>query len=62
LNWRLIKAPPRVADYVIVHELAHLFESNHGNRFWSIVRSQVPQVDASRTWLKEHGQLLEQDL
>jgi predicted metal-dependent hydrolase len=62
LNWRLIKAPISVADYVIVHELAHLLEANHGERFWSVVRSQIPRVDASRAWLREHGQLLEQDL
>ena len=62
LNWRLIKAPAGVADYVIVHELAHLLESNHGDRLWSIIRSQIPKVDASRDWLKEHGQLLEEEV
>ncbi len=62
LNWRLVKAPTSVSDYVIVHELAHLLEANHGDRFWSIVRSQIPRVDVARTWLQEHGQLLEQDV
>jgi predicted metal-dependent hydrolase len=62
LNWRLIKAPVAVSDYVIVHELAHLLESSHGDRFWSIVRSQVPRVETSRAWLREHGELLELDL
>lgn len=62
LNWRLVKAPSAASDYVIVHELAHLLEANHGDRFWSIVRSQVPRVDVARNWLREHGQLLEQDL
>lgn len=62
LNWRLVKAPTAASDYVIVHELAHLLEANHGDRFWSIVRSQIPRVDVARSWLREHGQLLEQDL
>lgn len=62
LNWRLIKAPPSVADYVIVHEVAHLLEASHGDRFWSIVRSQLPKVDEPRAWLKDQGDLLEQDL
>ena len=47
LNWRLIKAPIFVIDYVIAHELAHLLEPNHTPRFWNIVRTQVPTVDTS---------------
>ncbi|MGE7687086.1 M48 family metallopeptidase [Peribacillus simplex] len=62
LNWRLIKAPMFVIDYVIVHELAHLIESNHTPRFWNIVRSQIPTTDKAKRWLKENGQLLEQTL
>ena|SRR5579871_6251811 len=61
-NWRLIKAPMFVIDYVIVHELAHLIESNHTSRFWNIVRAQIAQADKAREWLKLHGQLLEQKL
>jgi predicted metal-dependent hydrolase len=59
-NWRLIKAPMFVVDYVIVHELAHLIEANHTPRFWNIVRTQAPAMDKAKAWLKEHGQLLEQ--
>jgi predicted metal-dependent hydrolase len=61
-NWRLIKAPMFVIDYVIVHELAHLLEANHTSRFWSIVRANSPTMEKAKTWLKEHGQLLEQEL
>ena len=59
-NWRLIKAPMFVIDYVIVHELAHLIEANHTPRFWNIVRAQAPTMEKAKAWLKEHGQLLEQ--
>jgi hypothetical protein len=62
LNWRLIKAPMFVIDYVIVHELAHLIEANHTPRFWNIVRVQTPTMEKARAWLKEHGQLLEQEI
>ncbi len=62
LNWRLIKAPIFVIDYVIVHELAHLIEANHTVRFWNVVRAQAPKVDQARTWLREHGQVLEEDV
>lgn len=59
-NWRLIKAPMFVIDYVIVHELAHLIETNHTPRFWNIVRTQAPLMDKAKSWLKENGQLLEE--
>lgn len=59
-NWRLIKAPMFVIDYVIVHELAHLMEANHTPRFWNIVRARVPTSEKAKGWLKEHGQILEE--
>jgi hypothetical protein len=61
-NWRLIKAPMFVIDYVVIHELAHLLEANHTARFWSIVRTHAPLMDKAKAWLKEHGQVLEEDL
>ena len=62
LNWRLIKAPMFVIDYVIVHELAHLIEANHTPRFWNIVRTHAPTMEKARSWLRDHGQILEQDI
>ncbi len=62
LNWRLMKAPIFVIDYVIVHELAHLLEANHTPRFWNIVRTHAPKMEKARSWLREHGQVLEQDI
>jgi len=61
-NWRLIKAPMFVIDYVIVHELAHLIEANHTPRFWNIVRAQTPKMEKARTWLSENGQVLEEEI
>lgn len=60
LNWRLIKAPMFVIDYVITHELAHLIEANHTPRFWNIIRAQIASTEPAKAWLKEHGQLLEE--
>ena len=62
LNWRLIKAPIFVVDYVIAHELAHLLEPNHTPRFWNIVKTQVPTMDRARGWLRKHGQILEEEV
>lgn len=61
-NWRLIKAPMFVIDYVIVHELAHLIEANHTSRFWNIVRTHVPRTAKARAWLAGNGQLLEEEI
>ncbi len=59
-NWRLIKAPMRVIEYVIVHELAHLLESNHTGKFWTIIKTQLPDYSTAKEWLKRHGNLLEE--
>lgn len=61
-NWRLIKAPMFVIDYVIVHELAHLLETNHSPRFWNIIRAQIPKMEQARVWLSENGQILEEEI
>ncbi|MFK5953763.1 MAG: SprT family zinc-dependent metalloprotease [Desulfobacterium sp.] len=61
-NWRLIKAPMYVVDYVIVHELTHLLEANHTPQFWNIIRAQISKMDQAKKWLKENGQILEEDI
>lgn len=60
-NWRLIKAPMLVVDYLVVHELAHLIEPNHTPEFWNIVSIQVPLFEKAKKWLKQNGYLLEID-
>jgi predicted metal-dependent hydrolase len=49
-NWRLIKAPMFVIDYVVIHELAHLIEANHTPRFWSIVRAHTSTMEKAKAW------------
>ncbi|MBL7805389.1 MAG: M48 family metallopeptidase [Saprospiraceae bacterium] len=55
LSTRLLFAPREVQDYVIVHELAHLVEANHSDRFWALVERFSPQYKACEKWLKVHG-------
>lgn len=54
-NWRLIMAPPEIPEYVVVHELAHLREQNHTNRFWRIVQEHLPDYRERANWLEEHS-------
>lgn len=58
LNWRLIQAPEFVRDYIIYHELAHLREMNHSNRFWAEVEAMCPGWRDAERWLKRSGSLL----
>lgn len=54
-NWRLVMVPPRVLDYVVIHELLHLVEPNHSKNFWTLVASVCPDYKACRDWLKKNG-------
>ena len=58
LNYRLIKAPVFVYNYIIVHELAHLLVNNHTEEFWRIVRTAYPKYEKAREWLKINGNSL----
>lgn len=60
-NWRIIKAPMFVLEYLVAHELVHLIEDNHTPKFWNILSIQVPNYEKAKAWLKKNGQLLEVD-
>jgi predicted metal-dependent hydrolase len=54
-SWRLILAPPFVLDYLAAHEVAHLVEMNHSNRFWKVVAKICPSVERAKKWLDTYG-------
>jgi predicted metal-dependent hydrolase len=54
-SWRLIMAPPLVLDYLAAHEVAHLKELNHSNRFWTLLGELCPATEEAERWLKRHG-------
>ncbi|MCB8927689.1 MAG: M48 family metallopeptidase [Ardenticatenaceae bacterium] len=58
LSDRLASMPDWVLKYVIVHELAHLEEANHGPNFWALV-NRYPLTERARGYLMAIG--LEED-
>ncbi len=54
-SWRLIMTPPEILDYVAAHEVAHLIEMNHSDRFWSLCTELSPQTREHRSWLRREG-------
>ena len=59
-HWKLILAPPKVLDYVVVHETCHLLHMNHSEDFWATVEALMPDYKVHRMWLKKNGTKLSQ--
>jgi len=57
-HWHLVTLPPELVDYVVVHELAHLHEPNHGPQFWRRVQDVLPDCKERRRSLRAHGDAL----
>ena len=57
-SWRLVIAPAEVLEYVVVHELCHLRELNHSQRFYRLLDDARPGWRAQSAWLREFGQEL----
>ncbi|MBM3204807.1 M48 family metallopeptidase [Candidatus Uhrbacteria bacterium] len=51
-NYKIAFLPPRLADYIMVHELCHLQEMNHSKRFWMLVVKTIPDHTIRRRALK----------
>lgn len=58
LNWRLIKAPVFVIDYLIIHELVHTHTLSHRRKFWTLLRSINPDYRDAIEWLEKYGNSL----
>ncbi len=55
LHWATLQLPPSLIDYVLVHELAHLRETNHTPEFWATVARLMPSYETHKTTLAAIG-------
>ena len=55
LNWRIVQAPMRLVDYVVVHELVHLRHRGHGRDYWQAVGRVMPDYERRREDLRQCG-------
>lgn len=54
-HWKTLLLPPRIVEYVIVHELVHLHEGHHTPAFWQRLERALPDFAIRKAWLAEHG-------
>ncbi|TDO92011.1 hypothetical protein DFR79_10837 [Halanaerobium saccharolyticum] len=57
-NWKIIMAPQKVIEYLVVHELVHLIHPNHSKDFWQTVAETIPDYEEKKEWLRINGRLL----
>ena len=54
-HWRVILLPPRVIQYIVLHELVHLREAHHSPEFWRLLGRAMPDFAERKQWLAENG-------
>jgi len=58
-HWKTILLPARIAEYVVVHEMAHLHEAHHTPEFWRRVERALPDYELRKDWLSRNGASVE---
>ena len=61
VNLRVLALPPAIRDYLVVHELDHLLEPNHSQRYWERVMEFSPDYRYAEEELKRYWILVERD-
>lgn len=54
-HWKCMMAPPKVIDYIIVHELCHMRHRDHTDAFWNEVDKVLPDYYERKAWLRNYG-------
>lgn len=58
-HWKTVLLPARIAEYVVVHEMAHLHEPHHTPEFWRRVERALPDYELRKDWLSRNGASVE---
>lgn len=54
-HWKCMMAPPKIIDYIVVHELCHFHHLDHSEAFWNEVDKVMPDFAERKVWLKKNG-------
>jgi predicted metal-dependent hydrolase len=54
-HWKCMMAPPKIIDYIVVHELCHFHHLDHSDAFWNEVDKVMPDYTARKEWLRKNG-------
>lgn len=54
-HWKCMMAPPRIIDYIVVHELCHFHCRHHTDAFWNEVDKVMPDYRERKEWLRKRG-------
>lgn len=58
-HWKCMMAPPKIIDYIVVHELCHFHYRDHNTAFWNEVDKLMPDYAERKAWLRDHGASLD---
>ena len=58
-SWHLVMCPLEVIDYVVVHELCHIYHKDHSKSFWKKVSLYDRAYREHEQWLKDNQRLME---
>jgi hypothetical protein len=56
-HWRAVLLPPERIDYLVMHELVHIHEHNHGTAFYDRLRRASPDFKQQEDWFRRYGDL-----
>ena len=57
-NQKVIRAPSKIVDYIVAHEVCHLKIPNHSSNYWKLLKSVMPDYEEKKEWLRINKQYL----